>query len=132
MSRLTIYLVEDSPVIRENLIGTLEELAPVEVVGMAEDEATAVAWMSQPGRQVDMLIVDIFLKGGSGLGVLREAARLLPNSTRLVLTNFATRDMRMKCLALGAFRVFDKSNEIDALIECCTELSRGASVSAPA
>ena len=63
--------------------------------------------------------------GGSGLGVLR-AAQTLPHSGKLVvLSNYATPDMRRKCLQLGADKVFDKSNEIDALITYCQRLSTG-------
>ena len=51
MHSLQTYIVEDSPVIRESLIATLEELLPVEVVGTAEDEHTAVQWLSQPSAQ---------------------------------------------------------------------------------
>ncbi len=79
MQQLKTYIVEDSPVIRENLIATLEELVPIEVVGTAEDEATAAQWLARPDNHADLLIVDIFLKAGSGLGVLR-AARALPRS----------------------------------------------------
>ncbi|WP_291013046.1 response regulator [Hydrogenophaga sp.] len=122
---LNIYLVEDSPVIRENLIATLEELVPAEVVGTAVDEATAVRWLGDPLHPVDLVIVDIFLQGGSGLGVLR-AAQALPQRYRLVvLSNYATPVMRQKCLALGADRVFDKSNEIEGLMAYCATLAAG-------
>ena len=124
MQKLKTYIVEDSPVIRENLIATLEELVPVEVVGTAEDEATALQWLTKPDHPVDLVIVDIFLKGGSGLGVLR-AAQLLPRPRKMVvLSNYATQDMRRKCLALGADQVFDKSHEIDALISYCGRLAQ--------
>ena len=73
MYPLKTYIVEDSPVIRENLIATLEELVPVMVVGTAEDESTASQWLAQPDHPVDLVIIDIFLSGGSGLGVLRAA-----------------------------------------------------------
>ena len=125
MSLLKTYIVEDSPVIRENLIATLEELVPVEVVGTADDEATAVAWFAQAGNRFDLVIVDIFLAGGSGLGVLRAAQALAHKPKLIVLTNYATPDMRRKCLALGADKVFDKSNEIDALIAYCGKLAAG-------
>jgi DNA-binding NarL/FixJ family response regulator len=122
---LHIYLVEDSPVIRENLIATLEELLPVEVVGTAVDEASAVRWLNHPDRPVDLVIVDIFLRGGSGLGVLR-AAQVLPQRHRLVvLSNCATPAMRRNCLAMGAERVFDKSNEIEQLIAYCAAVEGG-------
>jgi DNA-binding NarL/FixJ family response regulator len=127
MQPLKTYIVEDSPVIRENLIATLEELGPVVVVGTAEDESTAVLWLARPGNHFDLVIVDIFLKAGSGLGVIR-AARALPQRHKIVvLTNYATQDMRRKCLELGADRVFDKSNDIDALILYCGRLADGGS-----
>ena len=122
---LKTNIVEDSRVIRENLIATLEELVPVEVVGTAEDETSAVRWLGEPAHHADLVIVDIFLKSGTGLGVLR-AANVRPRKHRVVvLSNFATPDMRSKCLELGADQVFDKSNEIDALIRYCARLADG-------
>lgn len=125
MHQLKTYIVEDSPVIRESLIATLEELVPVEVVGTAEDELTAVQWLTRPSNHFDLVIVDIFLKGGSGLGVLRAANGLPKRHNLVVLSNYATQDIRRKCLELGADRVFDKSNEIDALILYCGQLAAG-------
>lgn len=125
MPSLKIFLVEDSPVIRESLIATLEELAPVKVMGWAADEATALRWLGESEHQVDLVIVDLFLAGGSGLGVLR-AARDLPRPTRMVvLSNYATIDMRRRCLELGAERMFDKSGEIEDLLAYCEELAAG-------
>ncbi len=125
MCALKTFIVEDSPVIRENLIATLEELGPVLVVGTAEDEASAVQWLSQEGNQFDLVIVDIFLKKGSGLGVITAASTLTQRHKLVVLTNYATTDMRAKCLALGADKVFDKSNEIDSLLMYCSRLASG-------
>jgi len=125
MPPLKTYIVEDSPVIRENLIATLEELGPVQVVGTAEDEPTAVYWLTRPDNLFDLVIVDIFLKSGSGLGVLRAANALTQRHKLVVLSNYATPDMRRKCLDLGADRVFDKSNEIDALLLYCNRLAAG-------
>jgi DNA-binding NarL/FixJ family response regulator len=126
MQPLRTYIVEDSLVIRENLIATLEELGPVEVVGTAEDESTAVQWLTQSSSRFDLVIVDIFLKGGSGLGVLRASNGLPQRHKMVVLSNYATPDIRRKCLELGADRVFDKSNDIDALIAYCAELAAGS------
>ncbi len=119
------YIVEDSQVIRENLIATLEELGPIKVVGTAEGESSAVEWFSQPANEFDLMIVDIFLKEGSGLGVLRAANALPVRHKLVVLSNYATQDMRRKCLELGADAVFDKSTEIDGLISYCSQLGGG-------
>ncbi len=125
MKTLNTYLVEDSPVIRASLITALEELSPVKVVAWAQTELEASAWLLDPDHPVDLVIIDVFLKSGSGLGVLKaihEAVRV-PSCSLVVLTNYATVDIRRKCLALGAARVFDKSHDIDALIHYCNKLA---------
>lgn len=124
MHLLPIYIVEDSKVIRDNLIATIEELAPVRVVGFAEDEGTAVEWLKDSHHEVALVIVDIFLKKGSGLGVLRAVQHLSRLRSVVVLSNYATVDIRRKCLELGADGVFDKSTEIDGLIAHCEALAR--------
>jgi len=134
MRPLKTYIVEDSKVIRDNLIATLEELVSIEIMGTAEDEATAVQWLTQPGHVFDLVIVDIFLKSGSGLGVLQALGHGNPARKLVVLSNYATQDMRRKCLELGADQVFDKSNDIDDLILYCNKLADGEfdSLAAPA
>lgn len=133
MPHVNTFIVEDSPIILDNLVATLEELAPVRVVGSAADEASAVRWLADPNHDWDLVIIDVFLKSGSGLGVLKNS-RSAPgrrNGKRVVLTNYATSDMREKCAELGADRVFDKSSELDELIAYCTRLSEGSSDTSP-
>jgi DNA-binding NarL/FixJ family response regulator len=131
MTVLKAFIVEDSPVIRENLIAALEELAPVQVVGTAEDEPAAVSWLTDAAHACDLVIIDIFLKRGSGMGVLRAASELRRPTSLVVLSNYATPDVRRKCMELGASRVFDKSNEIDALILYCARLADGETGAMP-
>ncbi|MBI5721172.1 MAG: response regulator transcription factor [Burkholderiales bacterium] len=119
---LRAFVVEDSPLILERLVTTLEELAPVRVVGTAADEASAVAWLERDGRRCDLVLVDIFLRSGTGLGVLRAATNLSVSGRRVVLTNYATADIREACGSLGADRVFDKSAEIEGLLDYCERL----------
>lgn len=131
MHPIKTYIVEDSQVIRDNLIATLEDLVPIEVVGTAEDEPTAVHWLTQPQSTVDLVIVDIFLKKGSGLGVLRAIERRNDLRKVVVLSNYATPDVRRRCLELRADRVFDKSTEIDGLIAYCEALANDDTTTQP-
>ena len=119
------FVVEDSPLIRQNLVATLEEMLAVQVVGFAEDERGALDWLQQ-GVDCELIIIDIFLKSGSGLEVLRQARAARPRSQLVVLTNYATADMRRRCLQLGADRVFDKSAELEELLAYCEEISSAA------
>ena len=119
---LRTYIVEDNATIRENLVGTLEELASITALGWAETENEAKSWLAGNEGQWDLAIVDLFLKQGSGLGVLEACRGRTATQRVVVLSNYATADMRKRCLQLGADAVFDKSNEIDALVEYCIEL----------
>ena len=123
MHTVKTYIVEDSPVIRSNLISALEELVPVKVVGTAEDELSAIKWLADASNDAELVIIDIFLKAGDGLGVLRAAQDVKHGRSLVVLSNFATPDMRRKCAELGAEQVFDKSNQIDDLIQYCGRLA---------
>lgn len=116
MGKVRIFLVEDSSIIRENLVEALSETVPVQVVGAAVDEATAVAWLRDGADACDLVIVDIFLKSGSGLGVLRAMVGGAAQPPRIVLSNHATPEIRIKCRELGATQVFDKSNELDEML----------------
>jgi len=117
---LVTFLVEDNKTIRENLIPVLEDMADARVVGFAETESAAASWLREQGERWQLAVIDMFLKEGSGLGVLRSCARRGRHQRVVVLTNYATEDMRERCMALNADAVFDKSNEIDAFIDYCT------------
>ncbi len=126
MRALDAYVVEDNVVVLENLIAALEELAPVHVVGTAADESVAVEWLRPDGERCDLVIIDIFLRSGSGLGVIAAARRKRPDAALVVLSNYATDEMHARCLASGADRVFDKSRDIDQLVAYCIALSSRA------
>lgn len=122
---LITYLVEDSETIRDNLISTLEEIAPVKVVGFAESENEASAWLLIHNDDWQLAIIDLFLKEGSGLGVLKGCQNRSANQKVIVLTNYATTDIRRRCAELGSDAVFDKSNELDELLDYCTLATGG-------
>jgi hypothetical protein len=64
-------------------------------------------------------------QGAVRLGVL-AAGKAVPGQTRyVILSNYVAPHMRKQALDLGADQVFDKSKDIDALIEYCQELAAG-------
>ena len=121
--RLKTYLVEDNPTIRENLIATLEELVDIDAIGVSDTENEAKLWLQNNPRSWDLAILDLFLKQGSGLGVLAACRDRQPSQKVVVLTNYATTDIRQRCTQLGVDAVFDKSHEIDGHVEFCQQQS---------
>ena len=122
--KMRTYLVEDNPTIRDNLISTLEELAPVEAVGSSETEDEGAAWLTRHEAQWDLAIVDLFLKKGSGLHVVEACRQRKPLQKVVVFSNYATQEMRRRCAELGLDAVFDKSTEIDCLLAYCVTQSQ--------
>ncbi|MCU4117981.1 response regulator transcription factor [Variovorax sp. N23] len=111
------YLVEDNPVIRENLVGFLEDVADTTVVAHASSEQEAVQWLDGHRDEWDMAIVDLFLQEGNGFGVVDACRNRASHQKVVVLSNYATADMRERSRVLGADAFFDKSAEIDQLLE---------------
>lgn len=118
---LRAYIVEASPTIRENLIETLHELAQVEAVGLADTEREAKEWLAAHPDGWDVAVVDLFLRQGSGLKVVEACKGRRHGQKVIVLSNHATSDIRRRCSRLGADAVFDKSTEIDALLDYCVK-----------
>jgi DNA-binding NarL/FixJ family response regulator len=112
-------LIEDSKTIRDVLIPTLAELGDMEVLAVAEGADEAVQKMHFFRVHWQLAVVDLFLKQGSGLDVLRAWGRHHPGKLIVVLSNYATKPMRDECVALGADAVFDKSTQLDAFFEFC-------------
>jgi DNA-binding NarL/FixJ family response regulator len=116
---LTTILIEDSQTIRDNLIPAMRELADIEVIAVAETAAEALDVLEQQGGGWDLAVVDLFLKTGSGLTVLRACQGRPAHQRLVVLTNYPTPEIRRRCLQLGADAVFDKSSEIEAFFDYC-------------
>ena len=114
---LKIVLIEDSLLLRETVGAVLGELAGVKVVGAAADEKSAIELLQS--QQPDLAIVDLELRAGSGLGVLRMLSGNPDRFGRpraVVFSNHDQVQLRERCFALGAERFFDKSTQMDELL----------------
>ncbi|VTU34692.1 Response regulator of citrate/malate metabolism [Variovorax sp. PBS-H4] len=123
---LPTFLVEDNKTIRDNLIPALEDLVGARIVGCAEGENEAALWLASHAGDWQLVVVDVFLKQGSGLGVLRTCKQRSAKQRAVVLSNYVNPDIRARCEALGADAVFDKSRELEAFFDYCNDTSRNA------
>lgn len=116
---MNAYVVEDNATIRENLVGALEELTSVKVIGMSATEDEGQIWLDQHPQQWDLVIVDLFLKKGSGMGLVERIKRHRVGQKIIVFSNYVNFNVRKRCAQLGVDAVFDKSTEIDSLVDYC-------------
>ena len=119
MQELKAYVVEDNATIRENLIGALEELTCVRVVGNSATEDEGLQWLEQNSQDWDMVIVDLFLQRGSGIRLVQRVRRGNASQKIIVFSNYVNASVRKRCAQLGVDAVFDKSTEIDFLVDYC-------------
>jgi DNA-binding NarL/FixJ family response regulator len=118
---INTFLVEDRADIRDTLIQSMEEIAPLRFVGHADSESSALQWLHKHSDDKDwqLAIVDLFLADGSGFGVLRQCQQRRPEQKVVVLTGYSHENIVSKCLELGADEVFDKTGELEDLVEYC-------------
>jgi len=116
---LVTVLIEDSSTIRESLIPALAEVADAEVVAEAETAADGIAALQAHADSWRLAVVDMFLRNGNGLEIVRAFRIRRADQHMLVLTNYATPEIRRKAIDAGADAVFDKSTEIDQFLEQC-------------
>lgn len=116
---LRAFLVEDNPTLREHLASALEELTCVRVVGASGTQQEGLAWLAGNAGAWDLLIVDLFLKEGTGIQLVQQLTRSSPGQKVIVLSNYVNPSVRKRCAQLGVDAVFDKSTEVDALVDYC-------------
>ncbi len=118
---LITYLAEDNDTILESLVATLQEITEVIVLAHSATQAEASRWLTVHDGSWHLAIVDLFLKEGSGLGVLAGCRNRESYQKVVLLTNYATADIRRRAEELGADAVFDKSSELEALFAYCRQ-----------
>lgn len=112
---ITVFIADDSLIVREHLVTMLDELTEVEIVGQAETVAEAITAIGK--LQPDVVILDIRMPDGSGIDVLLAIKQNESAPIVIVLTNYPYPAYRQKCLQAGADFFLDKSTEFDQIPE---------------
>lgn len=124
---LRVFLVEDSKALCRHLMETLVTRAKVEIAGIAQTEAEAIDWLDRNADRWDILLVDLFLDEGTGVGVIEHCQERRAGQKVLVMTNHARNDgLLHHCKELGADAVYHKATELDELVAYCNQLPRTA------
>jgi DNA-binding NarL/FixJ family response regulator len=125
--RISVLLVEDSPVLAERLREMLDAMPEVGRVCTVDRETAAVDALGP----WDVLILDLHLKQGRGFGVLR-ALRGRPEMQPLVVvfTNHDVPGYRRRAAAFGVEHFLDKARDFERLGELLRALhgARGAAL----
>jgi DNA-binding NarL/FixJ family response regulator len=121
LDTLRVYVVDDSALLRQRLLGLLAELDRVEVIGEAEDRDQAIIEVTKLKPHV--VILDIQLREGNGIEVLTQIKQVQPSPTVIMLTNYPYSQFREKSMAAGADYFFYKATEFAKVKEVVRSLS---------
>lgn len=114
----SLFIVDDSTLIIERLLGMLEGLLPPEQIGSAGSYSEALSVIAHDPP--DILLLDVHLPDKSGVELLRVVRKRYPDTIVIMISNQSDESYRSACTALGALRFLDKSTEfevIPALVE---------------
>jgi DNA-binding NarL/FixJ family response regulator len=124
VSELFVLVVEDSAIVRERLIRLLSAVPNLRIAAEVTTAADAIAKITELAP--DVVTLDLRLKQGTGVDVLRGIESVKPRPCVAVLSNYGDQHSRRECLALGADYFFDKSHDLGALKNLLTELAVSA------
>ncbi len=115
---LRVLLVEDSRVLAERLREALDTLEGVQIVDTVADESAAVT--AARDNEVDVIILDLQLKEGTGFGVVQRLGKIRP--TIIVFTNYMLPEYQRLAESLGIEYFLNKSRDYERLPQLIQEL----------
>lgn len=118
---LRVLLVEDSRVLTERISEAIGQISDVELIATVDNEPAAVAAAKRD--QVDVMILDLHLKQGTGFGVMRALANIPARPCFVILTNYDLPEYKSAAMALGARYFLDKARDYDRLPDVLKEIS---------
>ncbi len=110
---LSVLLVEDSALLAERLSELVHGIGGLDLAGVVDSEAAAIAFVGD--RAIDVMLLDLHLRQGTGFGVLRALVNDMARPIVVVLTNYDLAEYRRAATALGAQYFLDKARDMDQL-----------------
>lgn len=110
-----VFLVEDSRAMQETLTAILVRMSHLRLVGVAETASDALDGFAT--LQPDLVVLDLGLREGSGVDVLKAIKSRRPECQVFVFTSHDSEPYRARCLAAGANRFYSKARQHRELID---------------
>jgi DNA-binding NarL/FixJ family response regulator len=119
-NRCRVLVVDDTPEIRQLVRFTLELDGRFEIVGEAEDGATAIDLTDS--KDPDAVVLDLAMPVMDGLQAIPEIRRISPDTKILVLSGFDARRTSDEAIERGAHAYVEKGENISELASLLADL----------
>lgn len=113
--RRKILVVDDHPLVREGLAQLLRDEGDLEVCAQADSYGDAL--QAAEAHQPDVVVLDILLKGRSGIDLIPQIRAVSANSRILVLSRLDETHYAQRCLKSGAMGYVSKSAPPSQIVE---------------
>ena len=123
-----MVIVDDSKEIISVIEDLLSPAKQFEVVGRCATEQEATEWVHSAEAPWDVAVIDLVLREGSGFNLLRRFREVHPKGRIVVLSDYATLNIKLRCVELGADSVFTKG-EFKAFVDYVLALRPNESLS---
>ena len=118
---LTVYIVDDSDVMRERLAELISDIVGIKLAGQSGNPFDAL--QSIKAQHPDIVILDIRLPGKSGIDVLKDIKKESPTPIVIMITNYPYRQYRQGCMAAGADYFFSKLDEFEMIAQALRRIT---------
>jgi len=119
---LRVLLVEDSAVLAQRLKEAIGQVAGVALLEVLDTEDAAILYLGR--HRVDVVVLDLHLRQGTGFGVMRALAAYRHKPTFIVLSNYELPEYRTKALHMGAAYFLDKAHDYDRLPQLLDDMEK--------
>lgn len=110
---MKVMVIEDSDIVRIVFHNLLGQVRGASVIGEFDNAASAIRALEHGSP--DAILLDIQLRSGNGMEVLKVVAADYPQVKVFVVTNFTDDLYRKRYMEAGASGFFDKSRDLAAL-----------------
>lgn len=118
-----IFIVDDHPLVREWVGNLLRQQPDFVVCGQAEDAAGALAGMAS--SPPDVAIIDLSLKGGFGLELIKDLKIRYPATAIIVLSMYEEIYYAERALRAGALGYITKRESTGRIVEAIRQVLAG-------
>ena len=122
-----VLIVEDDPAARERLIGIVAATAGLSLAGAVGDRAAALALLARPDFAPRVALVDLQLRDGRSIDVIRELRRCTPGVDAMVISVFDDEAHVIAAIEAGATGYLLKDADADAIGASILKLIGGES-----
>jgi len=119
-----IALVDDHPIVREGLARLIQQEPDLSVCAEASDEPAA--WDAITKHQPDLVIVDLSLRSGDGIDLIKRIRGTYPKIAVLVLSMYDESHYVERALRAGAWGYLTKLEASDKVLVAIRRLLSGA------